>query len=423
MGSRSGYVVKRDGVTKAYGSRRSGSSTVAWLLRGPEKATAKFIGTGELPEIDDVLGGEDGAALIDWDGKVVLWMMANAHLGVYQSLCNRMIGQAFRGWNVRMVHDLYEISEYAGVETSQYIYDEPQGDERDWGDCSQEEIQAILAAEEAALATTEDDIWEPMAIPDNLSSLQEIEETGDWVVIRKADGTVKDYFGFGSLHNDLLKGERFANDLERLPSLGEIPPELVTCDGLLIDWKDKTVWRRNIGAEAVEQHYRQKWPGWTMKQIPGGNWAGQVELSGRDPGTKATSERDLLGLVVADLAPVHSADIDVSLGNIFAKTQIGCGAITVLLGLCAAVAYFGLKSMTGGVVIGALFLVSLFVTAVVFIMTKTATETLDLNESPREQCDAMDKILASLNYPSIAQLKESGEIKPEDDEPEDDDEE
>ena len=410
MGSRAGFVVKRDGVTKAYGSRRAGSSTVAWLLRGPEKATAKFVGTGEMDEIDDVLGGEDGAALVDWDGKVVLWMMANAYLPVYQNLCNRMIAQAFNGWDVRMAHDLYEISEYAGVDTSQYVYDEPHGEDRDWGDCSQEEIDAILAAEQEALKTTEDDVWKPQEIPAELNSGMEIEETGDWVTIRKADGTIKDYFGFGSLHNDLLKGERFANDLDGLLDLGEIPPELVTCDGLLIDWKDKTLWRRHIGVPAVEQHYAQKWRGWTMKQIPGGNWAGQVELSGRQPGDKATDERVLLGLAVSHLAPVHRSGNDVSLGDLFAKARMGCGSITVLLGLTAAVAYFGLKSMAGGIVIGALFLISLIVTIVIFKKTIAVGESLDLNESPQEQCEAMDKILNGLGYPSIAELKESGEI-------------
>ena len=408
MGSRAGFVVKRNGVCKAYGSRHAGSSTVGWLLRGPEKATAKFVGTGEMPEIDDVLGGEDGAALIDWDDKVVLWMMANAQLPVYQNLCNRMIGAAFDGWDVRMAHDLYEISEYAGVDSEQYVFDEPEGEDRDWGDCSQEEIDEILAAEAEALKTTESNLWKPW-VPDELESLQQIEETGDWITIRKADGTFTDYFGFGCLHNDLLKGERLANDLDALPALDEIPPELVTCDGLLIDWKDKTLWRWHLGVDAVEQHYAMKWPGWTMKQVPGGNWAGQVELSGRQPDGKATSERDMLGLVVADLAPVDVPD-GASLGELLGKARMGCGATTLLLGLAAVAVYFAFNSIAGAIVLGALFLVSAIATIFLLRKVSAVMENLDLKESPQEQHDAMNRILSTLGYPSIGELKESGEI-------------
>ena len=57
MGSRSGFIVKKNGTAKAYGSRHGGSSTVQWLIQGPETATQKFIDEGELDELDDVLGG------------------------------------------------------------------------------------------------------------------------------------------------------------------------------------------------------------------------------------------------------------------------------------------------------------------------------------------------------------------------------
>ena len=54
MGSRAGFVVKRNGVAKAYGSRLHGSSTVSYLLRGPDQATRKFSATPEMEEVDDV---------------------------------------------------------------------------------------------------------------------------------------------------------------------------------------------------------------------------------------------------------------------------------------------------------------------------------------------------------------------------------
>ena len=54
MGSRSGFIVKKDGTAKADGSRRGGSSTVQWLIQGPEKATQKFIDEGD-PYLDHVL--------------------------------------------------------------------------------------------------------------------------------------------------------------------------------------------------------------------------------------------------------------------------------------------------------------------------------------------------------------------------------
>ncbi len=428
MASRAGFVIKRDGVAKAYGSRLAGSSTVAYLLRGPEKATAKFTAEEELDDVDDVLGGEDGAAIIDWDDRTVIWMMANCRLPVHQRFCNRMIAQAFDGWTVRMAHEIYEISEKAGLDTSQYVT-ENEHDFEAWkqqlreSDLSEEEIAAEIESAEEERQTTEHDIWDPAEVPESIHSLHEFEGEGSWVTVRRADGTLQDYFGFSCLSNYLLRGEAFARALHDLPTIDGIPHELVTTDGLLIDEKDKVVWRWHVGrVPALENQYVKAWPGWTFREVPGGGWAGQVEVSGRDAGDLACPERKILGLVVAEHAPYAGSDADEpGLTGLITKARMGCLGTTVLVALAAVGVYMVSQSVGFTVVLGVLFAICLAATIAVFRKTANIIKVLDLDVSPAESNANMDRILKGLGYPSIEELKAAGEIPMQDDWDEEDD--
>ncbi|NNE01044.1 MAG: hypothetical protein HKN47_27320 [Pirellulaceae bacterium] len=434
MGSRAGFIVKRNGVAKAYGSRHAGSSTVEYLLRGPDVATKKFRSIDEMAELDDVLGGEGGAAIIDWDERVVIWMMSNCRLPVHQRLCNAMIGQAFEGWTVRMAHDLYEISEQAGIDTSKYV-SQDDGDWQKWeqevraSDLSQEEMEQVIRDAHEDRRTTEKDAWEPADVPEKIESFEQIDNEGAWIMVRRSDGTVKDYYGFSPLQNYLLRGKAFAESLAELPSIDRIPHELVVTEGLLIDETDKVVWRWPIGrVQALEQQIAKCWDGWTFRETPGANWAGQVELSGREASELACPPRNILGLVVAEHAPYASGDVGApGLAGIISAVRKGCLGLTLILAVATVAVY--LLSQSVGFTIALGILLALCVAATIFVYKKSAIaiRTLDLDVSPEQSNDNMDRILRGLSYPTIAELRANGEIPRhddyDDDEGDDDDEE
>lgn len=403
--------MKRDGVAKAYGSRLAGSSTVAWLLRGPEKASARFAGEAEMEDLEDVLGGDDGSALIDWDAKVVRWQMANCHLPLQQQLTSRMIQQAFPGWDVKMHRDLFELTEYVGIDSAPYFEVEAAG-----GDDGEEEEQE---EDEEETLLDEECFWEPPDVPRPIRSLDEFGEAGCWVTVRYQDGSMVNHFGFGDLSNLLLQGERFAELLRQSPTTERLPEELVTLDGIWIDWQEKTLWRwHREGVAAAERRLATAWDGWTLKEFSEDGWRGQVEVTGREVGDQSCSEREILAATVREYTPYDHNVGEPTLENLVTHARRGCISFTALVGIVALCLFWFVESKWMAVTVGVLFAICLLVTTRFIAMSSRMINRLDLNESPEDRNATMDEILVGLDYPTIDQLKASGElvVDPEDEE-------
>ena len=90
MGSRAGYIIKRDGVATAYGTRWGASSIMDDIFWGPEYATETIVAQEPMDELEEIDGGDEGTVLIDWDAKRMIWWASNCRLPLHQHLFNKL---------------------------------------------------------------------------------------------------------------------------------------------------------------------------------------------------------------------------------------------------------------------------------------------------------------------------------------------
>ncbi|MCL4194938.1 MAG: hypothetical protein KJZ87_24575 [Thermoguttaceae bacterium] len=428
MGSRASYVVQRNGQMRAYGSHWGASSMIDDLLWGPEHATKVFEAQAAIDDVQDIYGGDEGAALIDWDGRRLVWFMSNCELPVQQRLYNRLMEETWPGWKIehadRRHDDLMTALGLKPVGAPDGTHDEQRLPEDERAD---EEAEA--EEQDAPPAELEDaTLREPRPIPEVVADIQDL-EPGNWITVRDSEGTCRDYFGFGNLYGTLKLGESLVEQLAPLASLRQPPPELLTLDGVFIDQPARTLWRwEGTRYGWQERPLERKWQGWTFKDLHGG-WAEQVRATGRQPDGLAGGERQILGTTISGLLTDSSRDPMQMLSKaagVARGTRVGCAVVTVALAAIGIALARWLDSTVLLVMACMLGLVCAAITALIWKATSVGlgmvkSVSTGHQDAPRprgftiaEKHEVLNRCLARLHYPSIEQLQAGGEMESDD---------
>jgi hypothetical protein len=428
MGSRASYVVKKEGESRAYGSHWGATSLTDHLFWGPESATEVFESQGELDELAEIEGGDEGYALVDWDEKRLIWYAANCELPVQQRLYNRMLAEMWPGWKIGVAtHGYDDLFDHLGITQEQA------DDEED------EEYEEEYAEDEDERFDLEENmVFEPKPVGGPIEDLEEL-EPGNWLTVRDEDGSYRDFFGFQyDIDDCLCQGNNLLDYLEKYAALDAPPRELVTCGGAIIDRKDRVI-RRWEGPryEWHEKQLREAWDGWRLEDLAG-QWEGQLQATGRDMPHLAGEDRLILGVTVADLLTDSSIDPRQMLSNIATLARgmrFGCAGITVAVALLGGALAAWLSSTTATVIVAVIFVVCLFLTVRLWQKTSGMLGILDMTDgfakdkplpkghTVEEKRDILDGILSRLGYPSIGELEDSGELSSREEYDEDEDEE
>lgn len=431
MGSRASYVVKRDGQARAYGSHWGASSLMDDLFWGPDYATRAFEAQEELDDIEDIEGGDDGCALIDWDEQQLLWEFANCELPVQQQLYNRMLAETWPGWTIALAKNGNDdLLKHLGIALHESI------DDDDYDDDEEPEHEDEDEEYEDTNRESDDDlVRQPRPIRVPIRYIEEDLDPGNWLTICDEDGTCRDYFGLEYYLDDFLNsGEAAIERLEPFPALDSPPRELITLGGAVIDRREKVLWRwEGPRYEWDEKELREAWDGWSLKDLPGG-WQAQLDLTGRETGDLAGGHREILGLTVAGLLNDSSKDPRQILAHIAAighGVRNGCAGITLAVAGGGIGLSMWLDSTAIAIVAGILFVIGLLATSWIWRKTSLALRVLDsVNSSPKDaptpdglnieqKREILDGVLDRLGYPSIEQLETAGELSADEDVDED----
>lgn len=428
MGSRASYVVKKDGRARAYGSHWGASSLMDNLLWGPDYATKAFEAQGELDELEDIEGGDEGYALIDWDQRRLIWYFDNCELPIQQQLYDRMLAETWPGWTIdSATHGIADLLDHLGIASGEStddddddddvhdnVYDQPSDEEDEDTGVDLDEFDDEL-------------IYQPEPIIGLVEDIDVDLEPGNWLTIREKDGTCRDYFGFPDELDDLLNaGEALIEHLEEFMTLDSPPRELITLGGAVIDRREKVI-RRWEGPRYPwdEKTLREAWDGWSLKDLPGG-WQAQLDATDREAGDLAGGHREILGLTVAGLLNDSSKDPCQALANIAAighGVRNGCAGITLAVAVVGIGLSIWLDSTPMAIVAGILFVICFLLTVWLWRKTSPAMYVLDsLNSSPHgdapipdglnveQKREILNGVLDRLGYPSIEQLEADGEL-------------
>lgn len=426
MGSRASYVIRKDGEARAYGSHWGASSLMDDLFWGPDYATKNFEAQARLDELADIDGGDEGCALIDWDQKRLLWSMANCELPVQQRLYNRLLAETWPGWSVASAtRGIDDLLNHLGIPADR---SDDNGEEEEPDD---EEDR------EEALDFDEDLVYEPKSVASPVTELEDL-EPGNWLTIREADGSLRDYFGFpDELDDCLCAGEAVIDRLQQFPALEAPPAELVTTGGAIIDRRERAV-RRWEGPRYAwqERSIRRAWPGWSLQDLPGG-WQAHLRATEREAANLAGGERQILGATVAGLLNDSTIDSRAAVAGLAAlgrRLRLGCAGITAAVALAGGGLGWWLDSRTLLVLTGVVFAICLAATVWFWRRTSPTLSILAMTsafprDAPRpqgltieEKRRILDRVLVRLNYPSTDELERAGELPNEfwpDDEEED----
>ena len=425
MGSRASYVVKRDGQARAYGSHWGASSLMDDLFWGPDYATRAFEAQEELKDLEEIEGGDDGCALIDWDERRLIWYFANCELPVQQQLYNRMLAETWPEWTIDLAtREVDDLLDYLGIASDEPTDDD---DEDDDEDPEYEDEDEDEDADQGTSCESDDDlVYQPEPITGPIRDIEEDLEPGDWLTIREKDGTCRDYFGFPDELADFLTfGEALIEELEEFTTLDSPPHELITLDGAVIDRREKVIWRwQGPRYPWDEDELREAWEGWSLKDLPGG-WQAQLDATGREAGELAGGHREILGLTVAGLLNDSSKDPREALAKLAAighGVRRGCAGITLTVAVVGIGLSMWLDSTAMAIVAGILFVICLLLTSWLWRKTTLALCVLDsVNSSPKDapvpdglnieqKREILDGVLDRLGYPSIEQLEADGEL-------------
>jgi hypothetical protein len=413
MGSRAGYIVKRDGVATAYGSRWGASSIMDEIFWGPDYATEAFTAQEAMDELEEIDGGDEGSVLIDWDAKRMIWWAANCRLPVHQNLFNKLAAHNWPGWQIEAARGYQgEILDYFGID----LYGSEETDDQD-----EEEYDEEFEDEEECIIEQEM-IVRPETPKGPILDLDEL-QTGVWVTIHGEEEGREDYFVAEYDDADILQaGPQWFDTLPRDRSLGTPAPELVTVSGVVVDCPEKTIWRwRGSRYAGTEQQLKKIWPDYRFRDIADG-WLGQVKITGRSPGTLQADERQILGWVVASLLGDASIDPRKMISNVVGVAKgvrVGCLAITLLVGVVGGGLAFWLNSVGAIVVVAILFALCLVATLKVWRKSAAAISILDMPSSrdnfhkgltTEEKRPIMSQTLASAGFPSLEELEKAGEL-------------
>lgn len=446
MGSRAGYVVKRDGVATAYGSHWGASSIMDAIFWGPDYATRILTSQQTLDSLDEIDGGDEGTVLIDWDARRLLWWASDCELPAHQRLFNRLAASNWPGWQIDTAHGLQgEVLKYLGIEVQEEDEEgseEDEEEEEEEEDEEEDEEEEDFEDEDVEEEEDEDEgnsgsYTKPVMPAPPVRDLDEL-ETGCWLTVRHADGKLDDYFVVGFREDDMLASD--SSLLETLPreqALHHPVPELLALSGLYVDMPAATVWRWPGPRYAwFERRLQHQWPGFQFRDLAGG-WEAQMEATGRSPEGLQVNDRDILGPVVAGLLVDSSIDPRKALlgiANSARAVRGGCAAVTVLTALMVAVLALWLESVVLAV-LGAVF-VLLCLAATVGIWRRTAIVVKTFGAIPEgdpfekgmtvaEKRPILSRALVAAGFPSLEALEAAGELPTgwEDDEEDEEDEE
>jgi len=401
------------------------------LFWGPDYATRAFEAQMELDELEEIEGGNEGHALIDWDERRLIWYFADCDLPIQQQLYNRMLAETWPQWTVDFAtHGMDDLSNHLGITLDESIEDddEPEYEDEDEEDEDEDdyEYEDDYEDEDTDDLFDDDVTYRPEPITGPISDIDEDLKPGDWLTIREKDGTCRDYFGFQYGLEDYLNfGEELTEFLQRFTPLDSPPRELITLTGAVIDRREKVLWRwQGPRYPWDEGELREAWDGWALKDLSGG-WQAQLKATGREAGDSAGGHRQILGLTVAGLLNDSSEDPREVLARIAA---IGHGARKGCAGITLAVAIGGiglsawLDSTAVAVVAGILFVICLLLAGWLWLKTRFILHVLDsVTSSPRDapipaglnikqKREILDGVLDRLGYPSVEQLEADGEL-------------
>jgi hypothetical protein len=188
----------------------------------------------------------------------------------------------------------------------------------------------------------------------------------------------------------------------------------------------------------AEKPLRRAWPGWSFKDSHGGAWQEQMRITGRSPDGLAGGEEHILGVTVAELLTESSGDPRAMFGNVARLARgarQGCAGVTVAMAVALGLAIW-LNSTAATFLAAIAFGACLFGTIWLWRRTANTLGVLDMmNAFPKdaavpagptleEKHERLNSVLSRLGYPSIEQLKSSGQWPRgfEDDDDEDDEE-
>ena len=423
MGSRASYVVKRDGQARAYGSHWGASSLMDDLFWGPDYATRAFEVQEELDELEEIEGGDEGYALIDWDERRLIWYFVNCELPVQQQLYNRMLAETWRGWTIDLAtHGIDDLLNHLGIASGEPADDDD--DEPEYEDEYEED-------EDTSFELDDEMVYQPEPITGPIGDIEIDLEPGNWLTIREKDGTCRDYFGFQDELADCLNvGKALIEHLEEFMTLDSPPRELITLGGAVIDRREKVLWRwEGPRCQWDEKALRKAWDGWSMKDLPGG-WQAQLDVTDREAEDLAGGHREILGLTVAGLLNDSSKDPREVLANIAAighRGRNGCAGITLAVAVVGIGLSMWLDSTAVAIVAGILFVICLLLTSWLWRRTSLALRVLDsvnssLKDTPvpdglnvERKREILNGVLDRLGYPSIEQLEADGELPTDED--------
>ena len=443
MGSRASYVIKRDGQARAYGSHWRGSSLMDDLFWGPEYATGAFEAQVELDELEEIEGGDAGCALIDWDERRLIWDFADCDLPVQRQLYNRMLAVTWPEWTIEVAaNDTDALLDYLGFsidDSTDDDGDEPEYEDEGEYEDEEEEEHEDEENEDTSSEFDGDLVYQPEPIGGPIKNIEEDLQPGNWLTIRDEDGTYRDYFGFPDELDEFLSfGETLIEHIGPLPTLDSPPRELITLGGIVIDRREKILWRWEGPRYLWEDDdLRQAWKGWLLKDLPGG-WQAQLDTTGREAEDLAGGHREILGVTVAGLLNDSSKDPRRMLANIATighTVRNGCAGTTLAVAVGGIGFSIWLDSTAVAIVAGILFVICLLLTSWLWRKTSLALHVLDsVNESPmdapipnglntEQKRQILDAVLRRLDYPSIEQLEADGELPTDEDYDEEEEEE
>ncbi len=415
MGSRAGYVVKRDGVTTAYGAHWGASSIMDDIFWGPEYATEAFVAQEPLEEIAEIDGGDEGTVLMDWDAKRMLWWAANCELPVHQRLFNRLAAQNWPGWTIETANAHQSgVLSYLGVELDGDKDSETEADEDEHGEEPSDGDEYAIDQDSIVIPT----------LPDApISDLHEL-QSGCWLTVRRDDGALEDYFVADHRDDDiLLAGRGLLDKLPRERALGKPAPELATVSGVFIDCQGNAIWRWHGPRYPWQERQLQKlWPDCAFRDLEQG-WQGQVEATGRQPAGLQANERDIVGGVVASLLVDSSIDprkVFTNIVGIAKGVRVGCLGITVFVGLLGGGLALWIDKLPLTILVVLLFAACLVGTIWFWRKSAATVSVFDLmpagdkfhkGMNVEEKRPIMSRALTSAGFPSLEELESAGDVR------------
>lgn len=420
MGSRAGYVVKRDGVAAAYGAHWGASSIMDDIFWGPERATEAFLAQEPLEELEEIDGGDEGTVLIDWDAKRMMWWAANCELPAHQRLFNRLAAQNWPGWQIETAQAHQGgILGYLGID----LEGDREGEAKIGEDEHREEQDDGEPGDGDEHAIEQEYMMNPELPEPPISDLENL-KTGCWLSVRRSDGDLEDYFIAEHRDDDVLRaGRKLLEGLPRERALGAPAPELASVSGVFIDCRDKFIWRWQGPRYGWNERQLQKnWPDFTLRDVEQG-WLGQVQATGRLPGDLQANERDILGAVVTSLLVDSSVDPRKLISDFVGVAKglrVGCLGVTLLVGLLGGGLALWLDKLPLTVIVVLVFLVCLGGTIKFWRKSATALSVVDLmppgdkfhkGMNVEEKRPIMSRALTSAGFPSLEELEAAGEVK------------